>query len=82
VFTLYVAISFPPRQSAQVEAMARSQRRQTFLDTDVHGALARRVIFHWLFFLCVRGGLPLLVIVAVRLWDADAEDGLASSAVD
>jgi hypothetical protein len=33
--------------------MSRPQRRQKFVDSKVQGALARRVIFHWLVFLAV-----------------------------
>jgi hypothetical protein len=41
--------------------MPRSQRRQTFVDSQVQGALARRIILHWLFFVCVCWGVPLFV---------------------
>jgi hypothetical protein len=37
--------------------MARSQRRQTFVDAKVQGALARRIIFHWLVFVAVSWGV-------------------------
>jgi hypothetical protein len=45
----------------EVPAMARSQRRQTFVDANVQGALARRIIIHWLFFVCVCWGVPMFV---------------------
>jgi hypothetical protein len=41
--------------------MARSQRRQTFVDAHVQGALARRIILHWLLFVWVCWGVPLFV---------------------
>ena len=33
--------------------MSRPQRRQKFIDSKVQGALARRIIFHWLVFMAV-----------------------------
>ena len=33
--------------------MSRAQRRQKFVDAKVQGALARRLIFHWLLFVTV-----------------------------
>jgi hypothetical protein len=41
--------------------MARSQRRQTFVDAKVQGALARRIIFHWLVFVAVSWGVSLFL---------------------
>jgi hypothetical protein len=41
--------------------MARSQRRQKFVDAKVQGALARRIIFHWLVFVIVCWGASLFL---------------------
>jgi signal transduction histidine kinase len=41
--------------------MIRSQRRQTFVDSKVQGALARRIIFHWLAFMAVSCGVSLFL---------------------
>jgi nitrogen fixation/metabolism regulation signal transduction histidine kinase len=43
--------------------MSRPQRRQKFVDAQVQGALARRVIFHWLVFLAVASAVALLLQV-------------------
>ena len=41
----------------------RPQRRQKFIDSKVQGALARRIIFHWLVFLAVASVAALLLQV-------------------
>jgi hypothetical protein len=41
--------------------MDRPQRRQKFIDSSVQGALARRVIFHWLVFLAVASAAALML---------------------
>ena|SRR5882724_4821560 len=41
--------------------MAFSQRRQKFVDAKVQGALARRIIFHWLVFVLVAFGVSLFL---------------------
>lgn len=33
--------------------MSRFQRRKVYIDSSVQGALARRIILHWVVFLCV-----------------------------
>ena len=43
--------------------MSRPQRRQKFIDSKVQGALARRIIFHWLVFLAVASVAALLLQV-------------------
>jgi nitrogen fixation/metabolism regulation signal transduction histidine kinase len=43
--------------------MDRPQRRQKFIDSSVQGALARRVIFHWLVFLAVASVAALMLQV-------------------
>jgi len=43
--------------------MSRPQRRQKLVDTKVQGALARRVILHWLVFLAVASAATLLLQV-------------------
>jgi len=43
--------------------MSRPQRRQKFIDSKVQGALARRIIFHWLVFLAVAAVAALLLQV-------------------
>ena len=43
--------------------MDRPQRRQKFVDSSVQGALARRVIFHWLVFLAVASAAAFLLQV-------------------
>lgn len=43
--------------------MDRPQRRQKFVDSSVQGALARRVIFHWLVFLAVASAAALMLQV-------------------
>ena len=42
---------------------SRPQRRQKFIDSKVQGALARRIIFHWLVFLAVASVAALLLQV-------------------
>ena len=39
--------------------MSRPKRRQKFSDPKVQGALARRIIFHWLMFVARRNGQPI-----------------------
>jgi hypothetical protein len=41
--------------------MAISKRRQKFVDAKVQGALARRIIFHWLVFMVVAFGVSLFL---------------------
>jgi hypothetical protein len=41
--------------------MTRSPRRQKFVDAKVQGALARRIIFHWLAFMAVSCGVSLFL---------------------
>jgi hypothetical protein len=41
--------------------MTRSPRRQKFVDVKVQGALARRIIFHWLAFIAVSCGVSLFL---------------------
>lgn len=43
--------------------MSRPQRRQKFIDSQVQGALARRIIFHWLVFVSVAAVAALLLQV-------------------
>ncbi len=43
--------------------MDRPQRRRKFVDSCVQGALARRVIFHWLVFLAVASAAALMLQV-------------------
>ncbi len=43
--------------------MSRPQRRQKLIDSKVQGALARRIIFHWLVFLAVASAAALLLQV-------------------
>jgi hypothetical protein len=43
--------------------MSRPQRRQKYVDSKVQGALARRVIFHWLIFLAVASVAALMLQV-------------------
>jgi hypothetical protein len=43
--------------------MSRPQRRQKYIDSQVQGALARRIIFHWLVFLSVAAVAALLLQV-------------------
>jgi hypothetical protein len=43
--------------------MSRPQRRKVFIDASVQGALARRIIFHWLVFL----GVASLVAFVVQV---------------
>ena len=43
--------------------MSRPQRRQKFIDSKVQGALARRIIFHWLMFVSVAAVAALLLQV-------------------
>jgi len=43
--------------------MSHPQRRQKFIDSKVQGALARRIIFHWLMFLLVASVAALLLQV-------------------
>ena len=43
--------------------MSRPQRRQKFIDSKVQGALARRIIFHWLMFIAVAAVAALLLQV-------------------
>jgi hypothetical protein len=43
--------------------MSRPQRRQQYIDSQVQGALARRIIFHWLVFLSVAAVAALLLQV-------------------
>jgi hypothetical protein len=42
---------------------SRPQRRQKFIDSKVQGALARRIIFHWLVFLAVASVTALMLEV-------------------
>ena len=42
---------------------SRPQRRQKFIDSKVQGALARRIIFHWLVFLAVASVAALMLQV-------------------
>jgi hypothetical protein len=42
---------------------SRPQRRQKYIDSKVQGALARRIIFHWLVFLAVASAAALLLQV-------------------
>jgi hypothetical protein len=42
---------------------SRPQRRQKFIDSKVQGALARRIIFHWLVFVAVASVTALLLQV-------------------
>ena len=42
---------------------SRPQRRQKFIDSKVQGALARRIIFHWLVFLVVASVTALMLQV-------------------
>ena len=42
---------------------SRPQRRQKFIDSKVQGALARRIIFHWLVFIAVASVTALLLQV-------------------
>jgi hypothetical protein len=42
---------------------SRPQRRQKFIDSKVQGALARRIIFHWLVFMAVASVTALLLQV-------------------
>ena len=43
----------PSRIVVEESNMSRPQRRKRFIDSNVQGALARRIIFHWLVFLLV-----------------------------
>ncbi|MGD9632568.1 MAG: hypothetical protein AB7G28_09230 [Pirellulales bacterium] len=43
--------------------MSRPQRRQKYIDSQVQGALARRIIFHWLVFVSVAAVAALLLQV-------------------
>jgi hypothetical protein len=43
--------------------MDRPQRRRKYIDSTVQGALARRVIFHWLLFLAVASAAALMLQV-------------------
>lgn len=43
--------------------MSRPQRRQKYIDSQVQGALARRIIFHWLVFISVAAVSALLLQV-------------------
>jgi hypothetical protein len=43
--------------------MSRPQRRQKYIDSQVQGALARRIIFHWLVFISVAAVAALLLQV-------------------
>jgi len=43
--------------------MSRPKRRQKFIDSRVQGALARRIIFHWLVFLAVASVAALMLQV-------------------
>jgi len=43
--------------------MDRPQRRRKYIDSSVQGALARRVIFHWLVFLAVASSAALVLQV-------------------
>lgn len=43
--------------------MSRPQRRQKYIDSKVQGALARRIIFHWLVFLAVASVAALMLQV-------------------
>ena len=43
--------------------MSRPQRRRKFIDSKVQGALARRIIFHWLLFLAVASAAALMLQV-------------------
>jgi hypothetical protein len=43
--------------------MSRPQRRKKFVDANVQGALARRIIFHWFMFLAVASITALLLQV-------------------
>lgn len=43
--------------------MSRDKRSRTFVDTSVQGALARRIIYHWLVFLVVASATALLLQV-------------------
>lgn len=43
--------------------MSRPQRRQKYIDSKVQGALARRIIFHWLVFLVVASAAALFLQV-------------------
>jgi hypothetical protein len=43
--------------------MSRPQRRQKFIDSKVQGALARRIIFHWVLFVSVAAVAALLLQV-------------------
>jgi hypothetical protein len=47
----------------KVRIMDRPQRRRKFVDSSVQGALARRVIFHWLLFLAVASAAALMLQV-------------------
>jgi hypothetical protein len=42
---------------------SRPQRRQKFIDSQVQGALARRIIFHWLVFMAVASVVALMLQV-------------------
>lgn len=43
--------------------MSRPQRRKKFIDAQVQGALARRILFHWLLFLGVASVTALILQV-------------------
>lgn len=43
--------------------MSRPQRKKKFVDAKVQGALARRLIFHWLVFLAVAVGVAVVLQV-------------------
>jgi hypothetical protein len=58
---LPVVFDFHPRVREEVYLMSRSKRRQTYVDTKVQGALARRIIFHWFVFITISWGAALFL---------------------
>jgi hypothetical protein len=54
--------------------MARSQRRQTYVDAKVQGALARRIIFHWMVFVAVSWGVSFFLQILSEPFRPAAEN--------